>query len=395
MSAARRLRGSARPLVSLLVVWVAQPHVLGGVTQCRMPPKGEARDQSVLCRAAICRGARRANRLGSRAGDPADRRGDRAVRLALEPERERRERARALGRIGRPSGRRRRARRRRGRIRALVGHHPQSSSVPWRRPPDRVLRGARVPVPNCARNVAREQNADADSLVCDSELAIASSQTTRKRSMGSPRRLRASRPCVYAVGRGSVTVINATPFRDRDLFEGLTTAAVRGRDGAAAPGRGAFPDEDDASVAARAHLAVRRPGGRARADRAGAADCGATASRFGPLATSRRGAPLARRADPRHRPVRAAPRRRRVAARRGRCARSTEAATRRVPATPACRQPERAAALAASDRLRRDALHAAVHHAGLAATAASCATRSRSSRPPGARPDRAAFVHDC
>ena len=71
----------------------------GPTSTVPMPLKGEALTQSVLRRAAIRRGARRARRRGIACSTAAAAGcGDRAVGLALEPEREPARGARALGR---------------------------------------------------------------------------------------------------------------------------------------------------------------------------------------------------------------------------------------------------------------------------------------------------------
>ena len=113
---------SAYPLVAL-VAWVAS-NTYWADTKVPMPPKGEALTNPFYAvqRFAEALGARTAwDRVLTM--PPADS-VDRALRLALEPEREPARSARALGRVRRASGRRRDAGWRRGRVRALVGHRP-------------------------------------------------------------------------------------------------------------------------------------------------------------------------------------------------------------------------------------------------------------------------------
>ncbi len=165
------------------------------------------------------------------------------------------------------------------------------------------------------------------------------------------------------VGRGSVTVINATPFRERSLFDGdhgrLLVAATQMRRGDEVH----FLSEDDhpsllallwqygapvvvllvGAHRARA-VARRRP---VRAARGGAG----------------RGAPLAGRADPRHGTVRAAHGGGDLASRGLPCAPSTKRRDAGFRATRSLSAKERAAALGAPHRPRsEDARRRAVHH---------------------------------
>ena len=131
-----------------------------------------------------------------------------------------------------------------------------------------------------------------------------------------------------AVGRGSVTVINATPFRERSLFDGdhgwLFTAATEMRRGDDVH----FMSEDDhpslLALLWQHGAPVRDAYARARRARAVARRCPVRAARGG----ARGSPPLAGRADPRHGAVHTAPRRRELAS----C--GLRARARRSGATP-------------------------------------------------------------
>ena len=254
---------------------------------------------------------------------PVARCGDRAVGVALEPEPRRAARRSSAGSksggrlvVDRDADRRRREFEQL--VRASAATYPRRRMRPTPIRPDATT----SPVPQLSRSDATRRAATRSSArqywLCDLESRFRSLTSERTVDVGAARRGSASRRCACAVGRGSVTVINAAPFRYRRIFDGdhgwLFVAATQLRRGDDVH----FLSEDDhpsllalvwtyggpvvVLALALVGLALWRGG-----------------VRFGPLAAAPpTGAALAGRADSRHRPVRAAPRRRRGAARGGR-----------------------------------------------------------------------------
>ena len=162
----------------------------------------------------------------------------------------------------------------------------------------------------------------------------------------------ARRRCACAVGRGSVTVINASPLRYRGVFAGdhawLFVAATQLRRG------------DDVHFLSE----EEHPSLLALVWRYGRPSCSLALAlivlalwrggvRFGPLAAAPpSGAAVARRADSRHRSVRAATRRRRGAACRGRAGARRSGAAPRSRIRRACRPRRTCRSAGRSDRLR-------------------------------------------
>ena len=375
LAARRRTAGGAHRLGRANTYWAD--------TKVPMPPKGEALTNPFYAvqRFAEALGAR--THMGSCAHRAAGRLGDRALRLALGPEREPARRRSSAGSSRRPAGGRRDAGRRRARIRALVGHRPRVPGTGRRRGA-----GGSRSTRSRAGQFQEEQNGIRQRVTTASCRCATSTACRSSRAQGPRCGLSAIGPafrrCASQVGRGSVTVINATPFRERSLFDGdhgrLFVAATELRRGDEVH----FLSEDDhpsllallwqygapvVVLSLDAHraraVARRRP---VRAARGGAG----------------RGPPLAGRADPRHGAVRAAPRRRRLASRglRARPRRSGRSAgfraTRVCPPTSAPRRWR--VSPASTGRLA-----AAVLPRGRAPLPRAAPARSRSSRPRGAR----------
>ena len=244
-----------------------------------MPLKGEAATESVLRRAAIRRTARRDDELGSHLRRAAGGCGDRALDVAMEPEREPPSRARTLGRERRPPRRRQRPLGRRRGVRALVGHRLEArfrrvktrkakrTKKPHRKKPHRKKAQRKKPYGSGRDGRShigrRRRRGMAPRSWKASRTASRTTSTTARRRRGCrrakrsarnetacrlgsapmPRRslcwladdevLRAKETVLWAlhgekgmqavrvrVGRGSVTVINAVPFRIRGLFHG-------------------------------------------------------------------------------------------------------------------------------------------------------------------------------
>ena len=218
---AHHLAAASASRWSALVAWVASNTYWADI-KVPMPPKGEALTNPFY---AV---QRFAEALGARTAwdrvltvPPTDSVIVLSV-VALEPERGPARRARALGRVGRPSGRRRDA----GWRRRTSSSAGRASSLEYRGTERRGCESAdserEERVPHVPGGTAR----DALQRVADDELFDVRS---RRRVVPHERRGTRCGPSAIAsgiqamrvqVGRGSVTVINATPFRDRRLFDG-------------------------------------------------------------------------------------------------------------------------------------------------------------------------------
>ena len=297
--------------------------------------------------------------------------------------------ARALGRVGRPSGRRRDAGRRTedeferwsGIVRDVPASGMTAEDSEWSRSKTRPCRAVPGGRARGSRPAGRQRLRLFD---VRSRPLVVRSTSTQGRRVGAPRRVR--HPGAARAGRSRQrhrhqrdAVPRPEPVRRR------SRPAVRGGHAAAARRRRALPLGRRPPVAAGAALALRRAGRAARAGAASALALWRGGVRFGPLARrADAGAPLAGRADSRHGAVRAAPRRRRARCTRPPCARSTKPHDAGSPATRSSSAERARRRAGAPHRLRSDDARGRGSPRRRAPLRTSCAARSRCSKPRGA-----------